>query len=541
MSPSASTAQRLRDSSYDLDLSTDVLVIGGSLSGIWAALSAAAQGARVVLAEKGWTGSAGVVAAAGGGGAYIIPGNEAQRRGVLAERHKEAAGLDDLGFLEQVYQQSYQSFQRLAEWGYHAPRLGAFNADTMAFLRRRLKRSGVKLLDHSPALELLRDSDHQVAGAAGVQRQLERTWRVRAGAVILATGGNAFLSGAQGTNGCTGDGYLMALEAGASLIGMEFASSYAFAPQDSTTTKGGMYFQGHVYDDRGSRLDPVMPAWFSIPNVADTLLQQRQPFYVLDKVPHDRQSAMLDGVPNFFQYFQRQTLNPFEQLWPVTLVMEGSVRGSGGLAVNTDCSTGVPGLYAVGDLADKSRLVGAFLGGAGPCIAWCVASGEWAGEQAARFSRSAGADHASRTLTPLGQVGLRPKARQPALDPREVIGRVQGEVLPLEKSFYRHEAGMRASLQALDGIWAQSAAGLGGDDARSTLKAREAAFLAATGRWIYQAALQRRESRGLHRRGDYPDTDPHQRHHLRVRGVERIEVSACQEQSAAASPPLQNQ
>lgn len=527
------TAQRVREQHYDLDIDADVLVIGGSLSGVWAALAAAAQGARVVLAEKGTTGSAGVVAAASGGGSYIIPGDEQQRQGVLDERRKEAGGLDDPEFLERVYQQSYICFQRMAEWGYHAQRFGGFGPDSMAFLRRRLKKAGVRLLDHSPALELLRDEEGQVAGACGVQRQLERTWRVRAGAVILATGGTAFLSGAQGTNGNTGDGYVMALEAGASLIGMEFASSYALAPLNGSSTKGGMYFQGHAYDQQGQRLDPHLPAWFSIPQVADTLLSGGQPFYVLDKVDEAKRQGSFKGVPNFYHYFQRQEVNPFASLWPVTLMLEGSVRGSGGLAVNDDCSTEVPGLYAVGDLADKSRLVGAFLGGAGPCIAWCVVSGEWAGAGAAAFARRLGQAQGRRVLQPLGQVGLRPTAGgAPELRARDVIAQVQAEVCPLEKNFYRREAGMRASLQVLDRLWQHSAQGLVGEDARSVLKAREAAFLVATGRWIYSAAIERRESRGLHRHADYPQTDPAQCHHLRVRGLERIEVSAVQKQSA---------
>ena len=37
------------------EIETDVLVIGGGISGCWAAISAARQGVRVVLVEKGDT------------------------------------------------------------------------------------------------------------------------------------------------------------------------------------------------------------------------------------------------------------------------------------------------------------------------------------------------------------------------------------------------------------------------------------------------------------------------------------------------------
>jgi len=45
----------------------DVLVIGGGPAGTWAAISAAAQGARVVLADKGFCGTSGATAPSGTG------------------------------------------------------------------------------------------------------------------------------------------------------------------------------------------------------------------------------------------------------------------------------------------------------------------------------------------------------------------------------------------------------------------------------------------------------------------------------------------
>jgi len=41
----------------------DVLVLGGGPAGVWAALTAAKHGAKVVLAEKGFVGTGGATAA----------------------------------------------------------------------------------------------------------------------------------------------------------------------------------------------------------------------------------------------------------------------------------------------------------------------------------------------------------------------------------------------------------------------------------------------------------------------------------------------
>ncbi|MFE5809045.1 FAD-binding protein, partial [Streptomyces sp. NPDC056491] len=87
---------------------------------------------------------------------------------------------------------------------------GLQGPEYMRRMRIRIRRSGVTVLDHSPVTELLTDADGAVAGAAGYRRQLHESYRVRAGAGVLATGGCAFLSGALGTSTDTGDGALFA-------------------------------------------------------------------------------------------------------------------------------------------------------------------------------------------------------------------------------------------------------------------------------------------------------------------------------------------
>ena len=48
--------------------------------------------------------------------------------------------------------------------------------------------------------------------------------------------------------------------------------------------------------------------------------------------------------PNFFLPFDREGINPFTQKFPVTMRLEGTVRGTGGLrVVDENCATTVPG------------------------------------------------------------------------------------------------------------------------------------------------------------------------------------------------------
>jgi len=218
---------------FELDLQADVLVIGGGPAGTWAAWSAASSGARVILVDKGYCGTTGCAAASGNGVWYVPPDPEA-RETAKASRESLGGFLSDRHWMDRVLNQTYVNINQLAEWGYPFPtddegkpyRRSLQGPEYMRLMRRQIQRAGVKILDHSPALELLVDEDGAVGGATGANRQTGGRWRVRSRATIIATGGCAFLSKALGCNVLTGDGYLMAAEAGAEMSGMEFSNAY---------------------------------------------------------------------------------------------------------------------------------------------------------------------------------------------------------------------------------------------------------------------------------------------------------------------------
>jgi hypothetical protein len=121
-------------------------------------------------------------------------------------------------------------------------------------MRARVRRAGVTVLDHHPATELLSLRDGAVAGASGLRLQEGGTWTCRAAAVILATGGTAFLSRLLGANNNTADGHLMAAEAGAELAGMEFSCYYTVAAAHSTMTRSFPFVYGTYRDGDGNVL-----------------------------------------------------------------------------------------------------------------------------------------------------------------------------------------------------------------------------------------------------------------------------------------------
>jgi succinate dehydrogenase/fumarate reductase flavoprotein subunit len=47
----------------------------------------------------------------------------------------------------------------------------------------------------------------------------------------------------------------------------------------------------------------------------------------------------------------------------------------------------------------------------------------------------------------------------------------------------------------------------------------------ATARWMYRSGLARQESRGMHRRDDFPDQDDRQRHYITSGGLDEVWTS----------------
>ena len=378
-----------------LEIETDVLVAGGGPAGAWAALRAADAGADVVLVDKGWCGASGATAAAGTGVWYVEP-DPAAREAAMASREALGGYLADRGWMTRVLDETYDGMNELADRGRypfpvdddgHQIRRGVQGPEYMRRMRVLVRRAGVRILDHSPLLELLTDAEGAVVGAAGQRRQAGGDYRVRAGAVVLATGGSAFASGALGTHVDTGDGTLAAAEVGAHLSGMEFSNAYAIAPAHSSVTKTAYYSYASFYRADGSVLEGAgSTRGRSV--IARTLLTEP----VLARLDHAgpaERAAMRRGQPNFFLAFDRAGIDPFTDRFPITLLAEGTVRGTGGIALaSTSCDTDVPGLYAAGDVATREYICGGFTGGGSHNAAWALSSGSWAGRAAARHART---------------------------------------------------------------------------------------------------------------------------------------------------------
>ncbi|CAG4900657.1 FAD-dependent oxidoreductase [Paraburkholderia saeva] len=500
-------------------LDVDVLVLGGGPAGAWAALSAARRGATVVLADKGYCGTSGAAAASNNNVWYVADSNDYERH--FAERHASGGGLNERAWTDALLANVVGRLHLLGDLGYPFARKGDGTAnyatlrgpDYMRFMRQQIRRAGVTVLDHSPVLGLVRH-DGRVTGGYGIRRD-GSTWRVGAGATVIATGGCAFLGGALGTDVCTGDGHLAAAEAGATFSGMEFSSQYGLAAAFSSVTKGLPFMWASYSRENGSEIPVVDDEAFV--SVARVLIDEPV-FATFDRANVDVQRWLRSGQANAFLPFDRMGIDPFRQRFPVGLRLEGTVRGTGGIRLaHTDCSTDVPGLYAAGDAASREVIVGGRSGGGSPNAAWAIATGAWAGEAASGFASRQRRVASSRGVDAAGWPAYEELA---IADPATAREALRSDVLPPQVNLFRNEARLVQATKTLDAALTQPVAA----DTKLAA-ARSARALVYVAKLAYRSALERRESRALHRRSDYPQRDDAAGYRQVIGGIDTLTIA----------------
>jgi succinate dehydrogenase/fumarate reductase flavoprotein subunit len=258
-------------------------------------------------------------------------------------------------------------------------------------------------------------------------------------------------------------------------------------------------------------------------------------YAIFDLAPVEARPNMRAQMPNFFVAFDRHGIDPFTERFEIEYILEGTTRGTGGIRVHDDtCWTGVPGLWAAGDAASREAIVGSASGAGAPNAAFTIGSGTWSGRAAAAHALGAGRPASRPDATATGTIGLRPTgAALPEGSWREFSRATQEEILPPAKNGFRSGAQLTRSLDSLDQLWRGAREGLVGSTGREQLWARETASMIANARWAYSSAAQRTESRGMHQRVDFPETDPNQRRRILVSGTDELEL-----EFAAIADPL---
>jgi len=530
-------------------LKTDVLVVGGGGAGFRASIGVREKGASAILISKGPLARSGASPMAGAD--LTVHGRGMRAAGFFGEpRDSEEKFFSDI-----VHQGYFLNDQRLVEiyvhdgpdrlmetlsWGckpQFCDERAVFTSGTgiMDAHLREAKRLGVDLVEDVAILDLY-VVDGQVVGALGLDIHTGEFISFQANAVILATGGwHKAYTPVTGSKELTGDGVAMAYRAGAELGNMEFVTFACSVPLWPPVWRGsiityvmGMLCGGTLENSGGERFlekyDPEIvqaasktewnKSFFSNVSAREVRAGKGTPhggvYYLLGDMPWELfETNAMRMYPNW----QFKGVD-FSEMGRMLREGEGIEVGpaaeyfEGGIRVDEHFATNVPGLYAAGECAislfGANRVAAATME--------MLVAGAIAGWAAGEYATG---------------------AKVPNPDPDQVEALRRKAELPLERVDGPHPGQLRKRLQE------EAYKKLG--PVRNEQELTELlGFLTETQRdelprlsitsksrtynkeWIEslelenmfevidlsaRSALKRTESRGVHYREDYPDTD----------------------------------
>jgi succinate dehydrogenase/fumarate reductase flavoprotein subunit len=428
----------------------DVLVIGGGGAGSSAALLAQEQGASVLLVTKLRLGDANTVGAQAGTQAADRPQDSPLQHYLDVMGGGDFANIPELvealvidapdvikwleGLGVMWDKESDGSMHELSGGGASRRRLHSCRDYTgleeMRVLRDEIRNRGIKVLEFEAAIELLLDDRGQAAGAVLMNMETREISIVRAKAVILATGGGGRLhyQGYPTTNhyGATADGLVIAYRAGAKLIYMDtmqyHPTGVAYPPQilGQLVTEKVRTLGAQLVNKDGERFihhletrDVVASAIIRECVKGKGLITSGgQPCVWLDSPMVEilrGQGTILKEVPAMYRQFKRFNIDMSHE--PI-LVYPTLHYQNGGILINPEAATNIPGLFAAGEVEGgvhgRNRLIG-------NSTLDIFVFGRRAGRSAGQWARQVkpgtpNLDHVRRWQQKLKETGLAEKA-----------------------------------------------------------------------------------------------------------------------------------
>lgn len=396
-------------------VTADFLIIGGGSAGCMAAIRALEINPKlkVVIFEKSDLKYGGSIARGMDAlNIVAIPGKATPEMYVDGIR-ESSAGVCDYGPSYVMAARSFELLKKLESWGVYFPKdeqgqfktlkyhvKGEFQTcmeepDLKVMIAKKATDLGAVIYNRIMVPELLKDGD-RIAGAIGFHTRSGRVVVCTAKTVLLSNGGTARFSlpvsdypyGLFDFPGNTGDGYVAGFKAGAGLTCMEYTRSSMLIKDASmpllaiTITRGGRVmdvFDNILMENEVGKRSSMQDV-FDSGNYPLRIRLSHLPEPVIKEIEDILFSTERPVQERFFKGRRIDFRTGDIELWPTECQLCGG-HGLSGLRVNEKAETGVPGLYAAGDVASvaQQHLSGAFI------------FGEVAGEQASAFSQEVSA------------------------------------------------------------------------------------------------------------------------------------------------------
>ncbi len=507
---------------------TDVLIIGGGLAGLRAA-NVAMDGQRVLVVTKDHLKQSNSQYAQGGIAGVLSPDDHIQNH--VQDTLDAGGALCDEQVVQRVVGDAPARIQELISWGtkfdedngelllgregghsHHRVVHALGDATGREVMRAMIEHTrelpNVDIWESSFTLDLLTHEDH-CRGALIVHPDRGRTL-VWAKQTILCTGGGGQIY-RESTNPAvaTADGHAIAYRAGAQLRDMEFIQFhptvlYIAGSSRSLVTEAVRGEGAHLVDRRGYRFmfdyderGELAPRDIVSQSIVTQMERTRHPCAYLD-LSHLDADYVRSRFPGIAAMCSKFGIDITTDRIPVR---PGAHYMIGGLTVDVEGRTTLPGLWAAGEVT-SSGLHGANRLASNSLLEGLV-YGAHAGEAAAQVAAEIpDSFHALDIANPVAQ---QPDEPLDLADIRNSLTSLMWRNVGVR----RREEELQEAMESIDN-WCRYVLVRQFDDQEGW----ELQNMLTVAEVIVQAALERRESRGVHLRVDYPDLDESWRRHL---------------------------
>ena len=528
-------------------IEADVVIVGGGIGGPMAAIAAAEAGAkRVVVLEKCNVKRSGSGATGNDHFTCYIPevhGDDVEPvlKALLGSLVGQAKDVDlmRLHLLE-----SFDIVKKWEEWGINMRPLGRWNfqghalpGKPRAFLKfdgrkqkavlaEQMKKHGVTVLNHHPVVELAKENG-RVCGALAIDASKPEPSFVLVSApcVILSTGltHRLYVNGTTpnylfNTAHCPNNagGQALGWRIGASMVNMEIPYTHAgtkYLQRAGKATWIGVY----RYPD-GKPLGPFVtkpdPEYGDVTSdiwnsaFIDVMHNGRGPAYLdcsentPENLAYMRKAMFDEGLSALIGYMDDKGIDPAKHAVEFTR-FEPILHGRG-LDVNKDGLTSVPGLYAAGDMVGNA---GCGLGLAA-WMGWRAGHAAAADAATAQHSADIASNPAIKAKMELLSSFMERENGASWQEANIALTQIMSDYANVGPYKVRSESLLKAGLAYLAQLRKDTDANLKATCSHTLMRAAEVLDLFDCAECIMRSALERKETRGSHKRSDYTFTNP---------------------------------
>lgn len=506
----------------------DVLVIGGGMAGLFAAVKAHDAGSKVILVSKGGLGTSGQTPFAKGYFSYDAKKESKSIDEFVAAVSRSALGTNNEAYTRQVAEHSKAREAELREWGFFSSPICGKS------FSHPIKKRGIKLIERVTITHLVKEGG-KIAGAAGFDIDDGSLHFFNAKSVILCTGAGGFKPNGFPLGDLTHDGTIMAYKIGAKVTGKEWNDGHS-----ARTTNPAA-----CYDGWGDMFNQT-PGTTGVEIHHDLGVDMNYVAYKTGgpvQMGPGMDAAGVSGGPTVPVEFQRTNDGPpgggrpdgpppggghkgpppggkgpggkgdngppgmtGDSVGGATAGM--SIHKSEGLApINERCESTIPGLYAAGD-ALGSHMAGGIYTQIGSSLAGSAVQGAIAGEAASAYAEKMAMPALSNIrLQQIKAEIIAPLKRKRGYSPAWVTQTLQGIMIPNFVIYIKKERMLQAALAYVEELRDHHLPMLVASDLHELRLAHETENMIYTAEMKLRASLERKESRCSHYRLDYPEID----------------------------------